>query len=357
MTFLFEERDRRLVLIALRGKEPRTQIRMKQYTVLGVSAGNGVMLHPFKDQHILANIEVRKDYYINKDTPQWDLNFPGTPLLNHLPKSLKEVDVIIGHPKCGQSSMLALSRGKSFKSHQGEPSLEIFLESIDLYEPKIFFLENLPKLLDTHSLEDLKGRFPDYNISQIIDSVSRWGNSQINRKRLLLIGYQMPMDWMQTQFLKMFGTQIPLSKTGALLKNLPDNGHIREDLDDRIAIYGGKQMTFREIKAYWDANPRQKRFETDNHLGSAPGVYRNLADDYPATVRKGNREFNPRGLPMSPRERARIQGIPDDFLILDDGPYSEKSLINKGRITVGSSPPYEIGLWAKKVCDSLFAIE
>jgi asparagine synthase (glutamine-hydrolysing) len=50
-------------------------------------------------------------------------------------------------------------------------------------------------------------------------------------------------------------------------------------------------------------------------MKNLPGVYRNLANEYPLTARKQNRQFNSLGYIMSPRELARIQGLPDDFKI------------------------------------------
>jgi len=74
--------------------------------------------------------------------------------------------------------MLALSRGKTFKSHKDEPSLNIFIEGIQKYRPRLFLLENLPKLLDSYSMNDFAVLFPDYLLDSWIGSMSALGNSQ-----------------------------------------------------------------------------------------------------------------------------------------------------------------------------------
>jgi site-specific DNA-cytosine methylase len=325
------------------------------YEVLGISSGNGVILYPMRDS-VIGNIESRADYYISKKPIQWKLNFPNA-FMETGPLPEVRPQVIIGHPKCGISSMLALSRGKSFKSHKGEPSLDLFFQAIDKYNPEVFFLENLSKFLKTYPKEVLKEKFKDYYLVYWDNSVAHWGNSQLSRVRLVLMGIKLHLVPPEHTPFTLPG--INLKCTKELLKDLPTNGHFREPLGERIAIYGGRKMTISQIQQFWLKNPSKTRFPTDNHLGSAPGVYRNLSIGQPATVRKGNREFNPQGLPMSPRERARIQGVPDSFLIADPNLFphiSFKTLLNKGRITLGSSPPYEIGLWIKGILDYLYHV-
>ncbi len=325
-------------------------------SVLGISSGNGVLLHPFKGS-VLGNSELRSDYYLNQRTPQWEANFPGTPMKKGLFEVKEKVHAIIGHPKCGLSSMLALSRGKSFKSHVGEPSLDLFMDSIDLHYPDFFFMENLPSFLDSYSLSDLQLEFPLYYVHVVQGPVTLWNNSQYSRVRLIIVGIKRSLKEKKNLIQKLsppnyINATAHLKRTGQLLKNLPENGHYREDIDDVIAIYGGRQMSLRDIQEYWLDNPEAKRFAAGNHLNNAPGVYRNREQDLPSTVRKGNREFNPEGLPMSPRERARIQGIPDDFVIIGPDTHpglSYKTMLNKGRVTVASTPPYEIGLWIKDI--------
>ena len=124
-------------------------------------------------------------------------------------------------------------------------------------------------------------------------------------------------------------------------------GHIREDINSEITLYAGFKIKLSEVQKFWINNPTLKRYKVhDKKFTTAPGVYRNLKKGPPATARKANRQFNPEGLQMSPRELARIQGVPDDFVI-----YFENSnigyWINKGRATVTKTPPWEIGEWFK----------
>lgn len=314
------------------------------YNILGVSAGNGVMLFPMR-QYVIGNIECRPDYYIKGQPHQWGVNF-SSPMFKNIPDYFDSthVDVIVGHPKCGHSSMFALSRGKKFTSHSGEPSLELYIRAVIKYNPKYFFMENLEGILNTYSKEDFQEIFPDHRLIFLTGSVSRYGNSQKTRKRLLLIGirwdiFTKPLD-------KIFKNQkkYSLQTTEDLLKALPINGNITEPSDDIITMYSGFKISLLDAQMFWLDNPNLRHWPVKNgRMNTAPGVYINREEDFPLTVRKTNRQFNPEGIQMSPRELGRIQGVTDNFLFYED--KNPKVTINKGRITVGNSPPMQMGSW------------
>ncbi len=328
-------------------------------TVLGVSQGAGIALYPFKHTGIiLGNIEVRSEFLMGGEPKQYWLNFPGTFYTKdtaHVNK-INTTDILISSPKCGYSSMLALSRGKVNRSHKGEPSLELSLFAIRELQPEVFLLENLPKLLNSYSLRDFEKEFR-YNYRIIIhsSSVKRWGNSQKNRKRLVIVG-------IRNDILKRFPKLLDelsaprkvnkIKRVYQLLLSHTLNGHFRPDIDKQIAIYGGKQMTYREIQKMWLSDPKMKRIKTpEENFSTAPGVFRDLVDDYPATIRSSNRCFSPEGLTYTPRQRARIMGIPDRFKILDpnlEPNINPDTLFNKACIAVTHGPVYEIGEWFKQ---------
>jgi site-specific DNA-cytosine methylase len=54
---------------------------------------------------------------------------------------------------------------------------------------------------------------------------------------------------------------------------------------------------------------------------------------------------------MSPRELARIQGVPDSFKIHLDKDNLQY-WINKGRASVTKCPPYQIAQWFKERIES-----
>jgi len=150
-----------------------------------------------------------------------------------------------------------------------------------------------------------------------------------------------------------------LQLCGELLANLPkvnskegkDICHVNEDKDNTgstiITLYAGFKASLKEIKENWVYEDWTRWMVEGRNFSTAPGSYRNRDSEYPSTARKSNRQFNHNGDMMSPRELARIQGVPDKFKLW----YEEDKhnyCINKARATVAKTPPYEIGQWVKK---------
>ncbi len=125
--------------------------------------------------------------------------------------------------------------------------------------------------------------------------------------------------------------------------------HVRLPLHTNIAIYGGRKMTLQQIKRAWQELPsHQRRFPANKErMKYAPGVYRNSLWEPPLTVRKGNREFDYTGEVLTPRQRARIQGIPDSFKLIYHN-TKPNFYITKANITATKCFPYEISLWFKR---------
>lgn len=318
--------------------------------ILGVNCGNGVMIHPLK-KFLVGNIETRKLFKTPNDI-QWNLNFENIPLISSYSdgQNIEHVDMIIGHPDCGHSSMMSLTRIKKFTNPKDNESLIGFLSLIEYYKPSIWVMENLPKMMETLSVDDIKIRFPEYYFKFISDSVSIFGNSQVSRKRLVILAFHKRVRDLRRLF-KPYPVS-SLKTTGELLSGLiyGENGHIRESIDNVITMYAGYKISLKDAKRCWNHElVGKKRWIAENkNFSTAPGVYRNLENEYPATVRKQNRQFNPEGDQMSARELARIQGIPDEFKLWYDK-NRETTCINKGRITVAKTPPYELGLWLYQV--------
>ena len=327
--------------------------------VLGVMAGNGVIIHPLKE-YLIGNIEPRAIFH-SKNNSQWKINFNEIPYKTSYNEDLihwrkRGVDVIIGNPDCGHSSILSYSRSKKLSNPNDNKSIALYLMSIKLIKPKIFMMENLPKLMDIYDEKFWYNNFPDYSFIFHKCSVSNFGNSQKDRIRLLVIGLDKTyfgtyLDKIQYHFLHVYKIHT-LKKSGELIKDLDgvslNMGHIRENINNIITLYAGFKITLKQVQDFWLKNPTLKRYKVSGrNFDNAPGVYRNLEFDYPSTARKANRQFNHLGLQMSPRELARIQGVPDSFNIYFE-PNKIGYWINKGRATVTKCPPYEVGEWFKR---------
>jgi site-specific DNA-cytosine methylase len=326
---------------------------------LGISGGNGVILHPFRRGNLLGNIESRSIFHTENEV-QWNLNFNVS-----MDKSLDirypkhGVDFIVGAPDCGHSSVMSYSRAKKLANPKDNKSLTDYFDGVNYYKPKMFLLENLPKMLDNFEggIDDI---LPDYRLLTLIGGVNKWGNSQVTRTRLLVIGLHKDYP---SSILNYFNTDADyeLKTCGELLRGLgsqqkPDLCHVRELDEEEICLWykGESKISINKARKLWmnKYSDLKKWPVNQGNLKNQPGVYRNFTDDYPLTVRKQNRQFNPEGYMLSPREMARIQGIPDSFKLWYN-PNRHLYCINKARATVAKSPPYEIGSWFFNIINKL----
>ena len=332
------------------------------YKVLGISSGGGVSLYPFK-KYLIGNIEGRAIFH-TPGNKQWKENFKGIPLYRQIHQDyIPEFspDVVISSPDCGSGSVLRFSRAKKLGDHKKNDSLSMFFSGIVYWQPKFFLFENLEGLFKSFERGDFYYILDNYRLIEHVAPVTMWGNSQIHRKRLIIVGIRKDLNPKIDRYFKLPDYRDRNKTCDQLygdLDNIRDfntsvsTAHIRESILSEITIYAGKKMSITQIRDHWQTELKnKKRWEvTDRKFKNAPGVYRNRKNDYPATARKANRQFDHNGLMLSPRQLARIQGVPDEFKIMIN-PSNLNYWINKGRALVTKTPPMEISQWFKRKLD------
>lgn len=332
---------------------------MKDLKVLGVCQGQGALLFPLK-KYVIGNIEPRGVFH-TKCESQWKINFGELPFVKTLDQFQKvyqgKVDIILSSANCGASSILSYSRKKSLGKPKEDPTINLFIESVKLYKPKVFLLENLPRLMDFISLDDWKKIFPKYDFVVHCHSVGEFGNSQLSRKRLILIGIKKKIS---SKYLKHFQNifQVNTTKSTRELLELSYGYTITnysEPLSKIVPMYDyrdpeKKNLNLQRIQELWtgDFKNEYKWPIKSKKMNTLPGVYRNHPDKYPMTVRPSSRQFNPDGSVMGIRDYFVIMGFPKKYKIyFDDNNY--QYWVNKIRIALTKGPVYEIGTWFK-VC-------
>lgn len=325
--------------------------------ILGICGAQGALLHQFR-KHLICNVEPRAVFH-TKQEEQWKLNFGEIPFVKSIQKipmviKKKELDLIIGSPSCGHSSVFSYSRKKTLGKPKEDLTLNLYLRAVKDFLPKMFLLENLPKLMDLIPPYEWEEYFPEYTLVVHCHSVSEFGNSQVNRKRLILIGILKSSEINPKIFKDIFKVNT-LKSCRQLEKLIRPHLNFKELGSKKLSMYhpddkDKKTLTIDQVKDLWMGEfiteykwpVRTKKMQT------LPGVYRNRRDSYPMTLRPANRQFNYRGEVMGMEEFRIIMGFPKRYKVFID----HKALnywLNKNRNSFTKGSVYEVSKWFKHI--------
>ena len=324
---------------------------MEKLKVLGICGAQGALLYPLR-KYLIGNVEPRAVFHTRKEE-QWRLNFGDIPFVRSIePFMNSKPDIILGSPSCGHSSVFSYSRKKTLGKPKEDPCLNLFVQSVKSLKPRIFLLENLPKLMDLIPFIEWVDSFPEYHLIVHTHSVSVFGNSQVSRKRLILIGVRKDCPEFKSSFKSTFPVN-DLFKVRDINMKIREELNFRENGDKKLAMYkywdGSKTtLTVDEVHKLWNGK-FSKEFKwpmKTQKMKTLPGVYRNRKDAYPLTLRPSNRQFNPEGYPMGLEEYRVIMGFPKRFKVY----YNDSNptyWLNKGRNALSKGAVYEVGKWFK----------
>lgn len=328
---------------------------INRYTVLGISAGQGALLFPFR-KHLLGNIEPRGVFHTPGEE-QWKANFGDIPFYKGycLQEFDEKIDIIISSPDCGASSIMRLSKVKELGKPKDNRSLSLVIEGINYYKPKIFLIENLPRLLSLLPNEYLQEALKDYKLIFHERSVSDYGNSQVSRKRLIIVGvHKKAGKKYLNAFNEVFQVKTP-TITRELLFESPYGSNYNIPIEKTLAMYdyrklpAKKNLTVRKIQLLWNSDfKNEKKWPIKTaKMSTLPGVYRLELDKAPLTLRPADRQFRPDGYPLGILDFKAIMGFPKAYKIfMDEGNYLY--WLNKARYTIAKGSVYEVGIWFKK---------
>lgn len=250
---------------------------------------------------------------------------------------------------------MRLSKVKELGKPKDNRSLNLVIEGINYYKPKIFLIENLPRLLSLLPNKYLQEAFKDYKLIFHERSVSDYGNSQVSRKRLVIIGvHKKTGKKYLNAFNEVFQVKTP-TITRELLFESPYGSNYNIPIEKTLAMYdyrklpAKKNLTVRKIQLLWNSDfKNEKKWPIKTaKMSTLPGVYRLELDKPPLTLRPADRQFRPDGYPLGINDFKAIMGFPKQFKIYID---QENYLywLNKARYTIAKGSVYEVGLWFKK---------
>lgn len=330
---------------------------------LGYFAGIGAMLIPAKEQgfEILGNIESRKIHCYRDEnglnTFEENFNSPILDSIFDVDVGEGELDLICAQPKCGGFSKL-FGTGRQKGAARGDVNkygLDIVdtLEAVAHFKPRYFVLENLSKSLTVVGPEVYARLLPEYDVYFEWVSNYGYGNPQKGRNRLFVIAalksekfvFRPNEQKLNPTVKGCMEDLVDLWGTGMFYNH---EEHTRTGMDNITNL--AKDTTWQSIADYVLTLPEGKNLPylaTDGIIKYRIGSGRLYWDKHSHALAgiKGAKFHPLTGFPISIRERCRLQGYPDNFILYgtklnDDGTWELKKNSNIVR-QLNNTVPYE----------------
>jgi DNA (cytosine-5)-methyltransferase 1 len=303
---------------------------------VGITSGIGSLLVGAKAAgfDVVGNIEWRQYYHLKdgQGTNTFQAAFPRAVFKEHLEDmSLDEIqrmmgaDLAMGHPECGRYSRLSGSVKNRDLRAKDPSDIPLFVDLVARLKPKFFVMDDLPKSLDAYPMEKYAEKLPDYDLFP--EWVSNWGygNVQKGRDRMFMLGALRDQHWAFTP-----GEQVHTRTVADVIGDLPEprrglNIPNHEPHDGTLDCFralnlGGyrNKSTWAEVQEHfkdkgggYTLEYPTKEGRMVKRIGFLKGHW-----DGPSHVLTGGNAIlqHHRCDPYTIRERARIQGFPDDFV-------------------------------------------
>lgn len=355
-----------------KGKLPKSDL-----TAIGFTSGVGSMLIGAKNAGfaVLGNIEWR-DYYRLMDEEGRNTfieNFPGAffargfrDLDPFVEEDLRNrtVDLAMGHPECGMYSLLNSANKNASDQKRNAGDIPLFLEYVSDLKPKYFVMDDLPQSFVALPMKKYHELLPEYDLFPEWISNYHYGNPQKHRKRMFMIGSLKTEEYAfvpgeQEEFPN-WTVEARISDIEGKFGTLPNHDrHTTKGYSSRFINMRnrGDRPDWKEVQEYFKKNqkPGQNfKYHGPDGIKIRPSLIR-MKYDHPAPVLTGgNPMMHPNiCLPISVRERARIQGFPDDFVFygtrLDERGRWEHNNHNMWMVKqTGKAMPIEFNLFVAK---------
>ena len=293
-------------------------------TAVGMTCGIGSMLLGARQAgfRILGNIEWRKYYHAvdSEGRNTFKENFPGAFMIKKmedLPVRLSGVDLVMGHPECGNFSILQTTTNKV----EDPGDIPLFLEAVAKISPRFFLMDDLPKSFISYPLSKYAELLPEYDLFPEWVSNFNYGCIQKARNRLFVAG-----ALKSERFAFSPGEEVNLETVEKLLSNIPEGTPNHWEHTTNMGCCRARSLGDPQYKPTW--GEVKDRFLNELLPGQS-FPYKTISGEIYARIgflkthwkkpshvlTGGNAIIHPiTGLPLSIRERARMQGFPDDFI-------------------------------------------
>ena len=297
---------------------------------IGITCGVGSMLIGARRAgfDIAGNVEWRRYYHIEDEQGRNTFieNFPGAIFpytLDEMSDADRELfygaDIALGHPECGNFSQLNVSN-RSHKMNAKDPAdIPLFVDLVAEFKPRFFVMDDLPKSFAAFPMEEYARRLPDYDLFPEWVSNYAYGNVQKFRKRMFMIGALKKENYAFVP--GEFEHDLTVEDVvGDLLDPCGDVPN--HDVPASIGHHLGKRnhrADWREVRDYFAKHQSGQIMEYVGEDGlprKRIGASKAYWDGHSFVLTGSNTpSIHPiKNVPFSVRERARIQGFPDDFV-------------------------------------------
>lgn len=298
-----------------------------ELTALGMTDGVGSMLVGAQDQgfDIVGNIEWRKYYH----TGTWQYNFNNAWMVHSWEESKGKIPskltMVMGHPECGQYSALGYSSLGNDPDRFTVPSdIPIFIHGIQQTKPEFFAMDNLLKSLHAVPLTEWSKELPDYDIYSEYISNYHYGNVQLCRKRMFIIGAKKKYGYVFKPGEEEHDVSVWDTIGGLYGKDEYEYENHVQFPDDLITpnreYFSAKALTVAESAEVFKTLKPGRAPSYINKEGlekNRIGMMKLYKDKHCHTITGTNYHMHPVSCkPLTCRERARIQGFPDTFKFL-----------------------------------------
>lgn len=242
---------------------------------------------------------------------------------------------------CGNFSNLGVSCKDRDRRMKDPCDIPLFIDLVARLRPRFFVMDDLPKSFGAFPMSEYHSRLPDYDLFPEWVSNYGYGNAQENRKRMFIVGALKTEGWV------FIPGEVDHDLTvsdiiGDLLEindEVPNHDPHEKDTQSgrfiNMPSYGDR-LTWAEFSEHIKSFPEGKTFEYEKADGSIKGRIGSCKVRWKGSapvLHGGNPILHPiRCYPLTIRERARIQGFPDDFIFYgtkfnEDGQWNhEKNL-------------------------------
>ena len=255
----------------------------------------------------------------------------------------KEVDIVVGGPPC-QGFSLAGNIGRTFVEDERNSLFKEFLRVVDILKPKMFIMENVSRMKSHNkgkTILEIKNAFENigYKVDYQVLQASNYNVPQ-NRSRIFIVG---------TRELK-FNFPTPSSKIITVKEAIDDlpplkNGE-KSTIPNHFAMKHSEQM-LKKMSYITDGGNREMIPESIRPKSGDIRKYIKYDSTKPSVTVTGDMRkifHYSQNRALSPRELARLQSFPDDFIFEGNSISIQQQIGN----AVPPNLAYEIAKMASK---------